>query len=161
MNKLLNRLLLTLSWIPVGYTFLKHGYSPYQITGFSMSPYLNPGLDSLTNDIVLVKKFNIKSPGKLKIGDIVVFKSPLNPERLSVKRIVGLQGDKIKTKLPFPKETSIVPRNHIWVEGDNTFHSIDSNNFGAVSKGLVEGKVIAIIWPLTRFMLNFEKALKP
>lgn len=153
----MNRVFLALSWIPVGYTFLKHGFSPYQITGFSMSPSLNPGLESTANDIVLVKKFGIKSPGKLAKGDIVVFKSPLNPEKLSVKRVVGLDGDKIATKLPFPKEYSIVLRNHIWVEGDNTFHSIDSNLFGAVSKGLVEGKVIAVLWPLNRFMTNFEK----
>lgn len=151
------RLLLILSWVPVGYTVLKHGVSPYQITGSSMAPSLNPGLDLVENDVVLVKKYGLKGKDGLARGDIVVFRSPYYPDKLSVKRVVGIQGDKINTRPPCPKPQQRVLRNHVWVEGDNAFHSIDSNTFGPISQGLVVGKVIAVIWPLSRIGVDFSK----
>ena len=32
-----------------------------------------------------------------------------------------------------------VPRGHLWVEGDNEHNSNDSNHFGPVASGLVDG----------------------
>lgn len=151
------KVLLILSWMPVGYTAWKHGFSPYQITGFSMAPTLNPGLELMDNDIVLVKKYGLKGKGGLTKGDIVVFRSPYYPEKLSVKRVVGTQGDNITTRHPSIKLHQRIPRNHIWVEGDNAFHSVDSNTFGPVSQGLVVGKVMAVVWPLSRMGADFSK----
>lgn len=36
----------------------------------------------------------------------------------------------------------VVPYGHVWVEGDNWRKSYDSNDFGPISKGLVEGKAV-------------------
>ena len=84
-----------------------------------------------------------------------MFRSPENPEKLLTKRVVGIQGDIIRPKSPpYPKSEVKIPRNHFWVEGDNSFHSIDSNKFGPVSQGLVIGKVVTIIWPPSRFGVN-------
>ncbi|KAK6465497.1 peptidase S24/S26A/S26B/S26C [Scheffersomyces coipomensis] len=144
--------LLTLTWFPVLYSFTNHVYQPYQIEGSSMSPTFNPKLDTTSNDIVLVQKFNLKSINSLNRGDIIMFRSPNNPEKILTKRILGIQGDIINAKSPpYPKSQTKIPRNHVWVEGDNSFHSIDSNNFGPISQGLVIGKVIYILWPLNRF----------
>lgn len=116
-----------------------------------MSPTFNPGTESTTKDVVLVRKFNLKKPNSLDIGDVVMFRSPSDPERLLTKRIIGLQGDLIFPRDPnYPKRQALIPRNHLWVEGDNAFHSIDSNTFGPISQGLVEGKVSTIIWPPAR-----------
>lgn len=81
-----------------------------------------------------------------------MLRSPSDPEKLLAKRVIGVQGDTIIPRDPkYPKEKALIPRNHLWVEGDNQFHSIDSNNFGPVSQGLVVGKVTNVIWPILRF----------
>ncbi|KAG7663744.1 uncharacterized protein J8A68_002753 [[Candida] subhashii] len=143
---------ITFTWFPVLYTFTNHGYQPYKISGFSMTPTFNPGTETTTNDIVIVQKFNLKKPSSLDRGDIIMFRSPSNPEKLLTKRVIGLQGDLIRPKSPpYPKPEVRIPRNHLWVEGDNGIHSIDSNTFGPISQGLVVGKVMTVIWPLNRF----------
>lgn len=154
----LRRSLLALTWIPVVYSFTNHVYQPYQITGFSMTPAFNPGTETTTKDVVLVKKFLLREPTSFQRGDIVMFRSPTDPEKILTKRIVGLQGEQIASKSPpYPKPNVTVPRNHLWVEGDNTFHSIDSNTFGPLSQGLVVGKVVSVIWPLSRFGTDISK----
>lgn len=143
--------LATLTWFPVLYTALDHIYLPCQVSGFSMAPTFNPGTESSAKDVVLVQKFNLKWPGSLAVGDVVMFRSPNDPEKLVTKRVIGLQGDLILPReKTYPRSLVLIPRNHLWVEGDNAFHSIDSNNFGPISQGLVVGKVATIIWPLLR-----------
>lgn len=57
----------------------------------------------------------------------------MNPELLTTKRIVALEGD-IVTPLPPSKATSIlIPEGHCWVEGDSVHRTIDSNTYGPVS----------------------------
>ncbi|CUM65345.1 uncharacterized protein PRCAT00002980001 [Priceomyces carsonii] len=149
--------LLTITWFPVGYVFANHVYQPCQITGRSMSPTFNPGTETSAKDIALIQKFNLKKPDSLVRGDVIMIRSPSNPEKLITKRVVGLQGEIVKTKLPpYPKTETRVPRNHLWVEGDNGFHSVDSNTFGPISQALVVGKVVGIIWPPSRIGLNIR-----
>lgn len=149
----LRPILITISWIPVVITFTDHAYQPYFIQGTSMTPTFNPNFQ---NDITLVKKFGLKNSDSFKKGDIIMFKSPTDPEKLLTKRVLGLQGDTIKCLDRYPKPTTIIPRNHLWVEGDNEFHSIDSNNFGPISQALVIGKVVGVIWPLNRIGTNLS-----
>ncbi|RKP34315.1 hypothetical protein BJ085DRAFT_23968, partial [Dimargaris cristalligena] len=40
---------------------------------------------------------------------------------------------------------------YCWVEGDESFHSVDSNRFGPVPLGLIQGRVEFVIWPLSNF----------
>lgn len=150
-------LFISITWIPVILTFGQHVYQPYIIKGRSMTPTFNPGTDSLTNDIVLIQKYGLKQSESLHRGDIILFRSPQDPERVLTKRIIGVQGDRINCKKNYPKPVALIPRNHFWVEGDNEFHSIDSNNFGPISQALVIGKVISIIWPLNRIGIDFTK----
>lgn len=149
----LRPVLISISWIPVVITFTDHAYQPYFIQGTSMTPTFNPNFQ---NDITLVKKYGLKKTDSFKKGDIIMFKSPTDPEKLLTKRVLGLQGDTIKCLDRYPKQTTIIPRNHLWVEGDNEFHSIDSNNFGPISQALVIGKVVGVIWPLNRIGTNLS-----
>ncbi|ODQ81644.1 hypothetical protein BABINDRAFT_109771 [Babjeviella inositovora NRRL Y-12698] len=137
-----------LSWVPVAFTFQSHVYDITQVKGASMVPTFNPP-EGVSNDFVLVHKFNLRH--SLKVNDVVLFRSPTNPEQVYVKRIKGLQGDTVIAKHPYPKRQVQVPRNHIWVEGDNSSLTVDSNNFGPISNGLVIGRCEKIIWPVSRW----------
>lgn len=148
---------LTLLWIPVAYAFTSHVYMPYQIRGSSMTPAFNPGTATTARDVVLAQKYNLKEPDSFERGDIILFKSPLDPEKILTKRVTGLQGETIRPRSPpYPKREVTIPRNHFWVEGDNSMHSIDSNTFGPISQGLVVGKARYIIWPLSRYGSDFS-----
>ncbi|KAG5718750.1 hypothetical protein E4T56_gene2634 [Termitomyces sp. T112] len=84
-------------------------------------------------------------------GDIVVLRSPDNAKHKLVKRIVALEGDLVHTLAPYPESAVRIPRGHVWVQGDDPFHSDDSNLFGPVPAALIESRLIWIVWPLPRF----------
>lgn len=78
-------------------------------------------------------------------------RNPLKPDAMTIKRIVGLPGDVIKTRSPYPARTVIVPPGHIWVEGDGGERdSQDSNYYGPIATGLIIGKATHLLWPLHR-----------
>lgn len=62
-------------------------------------------------------------------------RSPLDPETVAIKRVIALEGDVVKTRKPYPIEIVTVPEGQVWVEGDEGFHSIDSNCYGPVITG--------------------------
>lgn len=75
--------------------------------------------------------------------------SPSHPEKTAVKRIIALEGDEVESRLPDRPGKVQVPQGHIWVEGDGeASKSVDSNNYGPISKALVTGRITAIVWPL-------------
>ncbi|CAO3589412.1 unnamed protein product [Absidia cylindrospora] len=64
-------------------------------------------------------------------------------------RIIALQGDTVK---PLRSDKPVqVPKGHCWLEGDEAFHSKDSNSFGTVPIALINAKVTRILWPPSRF----------
>ncbi|KAL7642507.1 UNVERIFIED_CONTAM: hypothetical protein RMT77_007068 [Armadillidium vulgare] len=87
-------------------------------------------------------------------GDIIVARSPSNPHQFICKRVTALSGDSVKTGL----WSEVVPRGHVWLEGDNKHNSTDSRKFGAIPQGLIRGRVIFRIWPLSEF--GFLKSSK-
>lgn len=42
---------------------------------------------------------------------------------------------------------AVVPKGHVWVEGDNWRKTVDSNNYGPISMSLVQGRAIAVLNP--------------
>lgn len=44
-------------------------------------------------------------------------------------------------------EKIVVPRGHVWVEGDNSKNSADSRYYGPIPEGLVKSRAICRIWP--------------
>ena len=46
-----------------------------------------------------------------------------------------------------------IPPGHVWIEGDNPKNSRDSRYYGPVPIALVQGRVLAKIWPLTQTKL--------
>ncbi|CAG8605684.1 5536_t:CDS:2 [Ambispora leptoticha] len=138
-----------LGWVPVFAFFVDHVYSVASVNGRSMQPTFNPDSNRLRHDIVLLNRWAI-ARRKYEIGDVVTLWSPFDPDLLITKRIIALEGDTVKTLSSYPEKYVIVPKGYCWVEGDENFHSKDSNSFGPVPLGLINAKVTHIIWPLSR-----------
>ncbi|KAL1923399.1 uncharacterized protein VTP21DRAFT_8379 [Calcarisporiella thermophila] len=140
----------TLKWLPVAFFFVEHGYSIATVNGRSMQPTFNPDTSLLKRDIVLLDKFSVMRR-KIEVGDVVTLASPNDPKRYITKRVIADEGDLVRTLPPYPESIVRIPKGHCWVEGDETFHSRDSNTFGPVPQGLINAKVTWILWPLSRF----------
>lgn len=127
-----------------------------QANGTSMEPTLNPGTNDLMGvlkgDVVFFEKFSAPASGfsrdGISRGDVVVVRSPQEPNQLIVKRLIALQGDWIN--VPQTYEILQIPKGHCWVEGDNGKASLDSRIFGPIPLALVEGRVTHKIWPPNR-----------
>lgn len=102
----------------------------------------------LRQDRVVLNKWIARDKRKLSIGDVVILTSPRDPTKNLIKRIVAMPGDAIF--LIETGETKVIDEGHCWVVGDNQQSSYDSNSFGQVPLGLIEGRVCFIIWPLDR-----------
>jgi len=106
----------------------------------SMSPTLVAG------DQVLVDRWIFADPATwralpvrpVRSGDIVLFRSPLPPHPLLVKRCVAAGGE-IAAGTP-------VPAGELFLAGDHRAGSFDSRDFGPVASSAVRGRVFAILW---------------
>lgn len=107
------------------YLITEHLISLNLAEGQSMVPSLDHG------DLVLVQKslYNITK------GDIIIAKSPIRPEITVCKRIIHLAHEQD----PYGNK---VPKNHVWIEGDNSAVSFDSRFHGPIPINLIEGRVI-------------------
>ena len=124
----------------------------------------------LTNIITL--RFN-----KPKLGDVIVFKSPPDPEKDYIKRVIGTPGDTVMIKdgdvylngLPLNQstylqlsvktyggsflkedETITVPADSYFVMGDNRSGSSDSREWGYVPFESIIGESYFVYWPLNK-----------
>ncbi|XP_030490299.2 mitochondrial ATP-independent inner membrane protease subunit 1a [Cannabis sativa] len=121
------------------------------VHGPSMLPTLN-----VTGDVVITEHVSHRL-GKLGRGDLVLVRSPENPGKIMTKRIVGMEGDRVSYFLDpnFGERcrTAVVPKGHVWIQGDNIYVSNDSRHFGPVPYGLIQGKVFLRVWPPDGFGL--------
>jgi signal peptidase I len=112
---------------------------------------------------------------KPKRGDIIVFKYPDDPDRDFIKRVIGVEGDIIESKdktvfvngkplkEPYAQHTDnslriggieprdnfgpyLVPKDKLFVMGDNRDQSYDSRYWGYVDMKGVRGKAFIIYW---------------
>ncbi|KXN83735.1 Mitochondrial inner membrane protease subunit 2 [Leucoagaricus sp. SymC.cos] len=138
-----------LYWSPIP-IFLLHFYEVKQISGQSMKPTLNPDT-STWKDICLFDRFAVHTLHDYNREDIVTLRCPDDPNRVLIKRIIALEGDTVKTRPPYPNPEVKVPQGHVWVEGDESFRTDDSNLYGPIPTALIQSKLVRIIWPPERF----------
>ncbi|OCF44134.1 mitochondrial inner membrane protease subunit 2 [Kwoniella heveanensis CBS 569] len=120
-----------LAWVPVGIFFTRHVYSLASVTGGSMQPTFNPNLSSkpLHHDVVLLERWSV-ALNRFRKGDVVTLWSPQNPDLLTTKRIIALEGDLVHPLPPSPPTPVRIPPGHCWVEGDSKYQTRDSNTYG-------------------------------
>ncbi|KAH0612632.1 uncharacterized protein H6S33_009012 [Morchella sextelata] len=119
----------------------EHVASLETVRGRSMSP-------TLKDDLILVQRWRVVE--NLRRGQVVLYRSPMEPEKVVIKRVVGLEGDVIRTRKSCPEPIITVPQGQVWVEGDEAFHSVDSNNYGPIPSALITAKVTHVLFPLSR-----------
>lgn len=124
------------------------------------------------NDRVIVDKIYFKDFGHLSHGDIVVFHPPPAAHATEdfIKRIVGLPGDKVEIRNhttyvndqavyePYVLEKSkndygpvVVPKDSVFVMGDNRNNSDDSRVWGFLPIQNITGRTLFRYWPLDHF----------
>lgn len=165
----------------------------FKIPSGSMEPTL------LIGDHLLVNKFlyGVKNPftGETWIpyknpqrSDIVVFKYPVNPKQDFIKRVIGVEGDRIKivnkelyvNDQLFYVEGAVhldpniipgrinprdnmseitVPKNSLFVMGDNRDNSHDSRFWKFVKLKNIKGKAFILYWSWNKekFSVRFDR----
>ncbi|KAL9960131.1 hypothetical protein ACROYT_G033540 [Oculina patagonica] len=136
--------------LPVVVTFVENVGSVKGVFGISMQPTLNPN-PRLSSDIVLVNCWAVRQFEGINRGDVVTLIDPTDPGGVLIKRVIALEGDHVKSLSYKKKKIVKIPKGHCWVEGDNHSHSHDSNAFGPVAVGLIQGKATHIVWPPKRW----------
>lgn len=135
---------------------------PFYIPSPSMEPTL------YREDRIIVNKvtYRFRSPQR---GDVIVFKYPLDPRRNFVKRVIAFEGETIEIRNNYvyingqrldepyiPRvmvsdfEPVRVPKDHLFVMGDNRNNSDDSRVWGPLNKKYLVGKTVLIYWPPDR-----------
>jgi signal peptidase I len=137
-------------------------FQPYIIPSPSMEPAMVPG------DRILVNRMAYRywAPAR---GDIVVFAYPRDPSRTFVKRVIALEGETVELKgnqvyvngqlvqEPYlkpgdypPFEAETIPKENVFVLGDNRNQSGDSREWGVLPRNYLIGKAWLIYYPFQR-----------
>ncbi|KAL0398359.1 UNVERIFIED_CONTAM: Mitochondrial inner membrane protease subunit [Sesamum radiatum] len=115
-----------------------------KLVGPSMLPTFNHGTYVLSESIT-------SRLGKVGSGDAVLIRSPEDPRKVVAKRVKGVEGDVVSYVLDPSKsdeqKTVVVPKGHVWIEGDNIYDSRDSRHFGPVPYALVQSRIFLVVWP--------------
>jgi signal peptidase I len=133
---------------------------------------LGTPVDVPFTDIHLFMMPGLRKPQR---GDVIVFKYPEDPTRDFIKRVIGVEGDVIESKdkilyvngrksvEPYVQhvDSSIkpagmdrrdnfgpvkVPKDSVFVMGDNRDQSYDSRFWGFVNSSQIKGKAIILYW---------------
>ncbi len=132
------------------------------VRGKSMAPGIADG------DRILIETWSYAFD-QVDRGEVVVLRSPVEPELDYIKRVIGLPGDEVLISdgrvlvngelldEPYAIKASSglyqwtrVSEDHFFVLGDNRPHSSDSREFGLVPREFLRGRVRLRVWPLER-----------
>mmetsp|Transcript_38149 Transcript_38149/g.95869 ORF Transcript_38149/g.95869 Transcript_38149/m.95869 type:complete len:170 (+) Transcript_38149:312-821(+) len=137
-------------WAPVGLYINSEYFRIDRVVGTSMRPTLN--LHSSSGGEFVLSNLLSRTYHMYRPGDIVILKSPENPQQRLVKRLVAVQGQTVR--ISDQRGNITVPQGHCWVEGDNPYSSRDSaSKYGPIPTGLILGTVSAVVWPPSRMRL--------
>ncbi|KAH8705400.1 putative mitochondrial inner membrane protease subunit 1 [Talaromyces proteolyticus] len=140
--------------------FWEHFYTIQQSEGPSMYPTLN-----VRGDWLLTSR-RYEHGKDIRVGDVVRYHHPSFLGVNGAKRVLGLPGDFVckdpafSTDVGAENEMIQVPEGHVFVVGDNLPWSRDSRNYGPLPMGLINGKIVARVWPPSK-MQWVQNSLEP
>ena len=135
-----------------------------RVENISMLPTLQSG------EFILVNKLAYRF-ADVKRGDIIVFHFPQNPHEDYIKRVIGVPDDVIDihdnqvwinnqqlaeayiASEPQYSGTWKVPKDSLFVLGDNRNQSSDSHSWGFVPYTNIVGRAQVIYWPFSEIRL--------
>lgn len=167
-SKLLETFAIVFGAILIALTVQAYVVKPFQIPSESMEPTIVPG------DRILVNRLAYRY-GEVERGDVIVFRSPENPDIDFVKRAIAVGGDTIEVNNHMvivngealiedyigpwlnPNEPIFtareVPEGKVFVMGDNRDNSDDSRLWEEgpwLDEDAIIGEAVLTYWPLTR-----------
>ncbi|CRG97594.1 type I signal peptidase, putative [Plasmodium gallinaceum] len=112
--------------------------------------------ENISEKITNLKKKKEKSKHIYNRGDVVLLISPVNSNKRVCKRIIAIEKDKIYVDNFY--SFIEIPKNNVWIEGDNKNDSFDSRNYGCVHVNLIVGKAFFLLDPFKSFsFINSKK----
>jgi signal peptidase I len=139
-------------------------YQPVKVEGTSMLP----GLED--QERIFINKFVYRF-NSIERGDIVVFRYPRDVAKSYIKRVIGIEGDRVRIvdgrvyvngrmlEEPYvPEEYADirsysevkVPPHSYFLLGDHRTSSSDSRDFGPVDQRFIYGKAVFVYWPMEK-----------
>ena len=139
---------------------------PFIVSGNSMDPNIKNGQYLIIDEVT----YRFREPAR---GDVIVFKSPPEPTKYYIKRIIGLPGDTISisgTTITIKNAahpegftlaenyithshkdtlTVTVPEGKYFVLGDNRSGSYDSRSWGMLPEANIRGRALLRLLPLS------------
>jgi signal peptidase I len=139
---------------------------PFVVNGDSMQKTFE------TNEYLVIDELSLHLRDPIR-GEVVVFKSPENPSRFFIKRIIGLPGETVSVrnntvtikqtdgetfvlKEPYTNTLThgtvdrVLREKEYFVMGDNRDVSSDSRAWGPVPRNFIIGRVLFRFLPLSR-----------
>ncbi len=141
---------------------------PFIVSGTSMDPIIQNGQYILIDQVT----YRFTKPER---GDVIVFRSPPEPQKYYVKRIVGLPGDTVTitdrvvtiTNEAHPEGfilddsfithrsssnymTTVVTEGNYFVMGDNRGGSYDSRSWGLLPEENIRGRALLRLLPVSK-----------
>ena len=139
-------------------------YQPVKVEGTSMLP----GLED--QERIFINKF-VYRWGPVERGDIVVFHYPRDPSKSYIKRVIAVEGDRVRIdegkvyvngslldESYVPQEYADfrsypeikIPPHDYFLLGDHRTSSQDSRDFGLVDQRFIYGKAVFVYWPMDK-----------
>ena len=139
-------------------------YQPVKVEGTSMMP----GLED--QERIFVNKFVYRWE-PIQRGDIIVFRYPRDTSKSYIKRVIGVDGDRVRIEngevfvngkpidegyVPSDYADArsfgevVVPAHCFFVLGDHRTMSNDSRDFGPVNERYIYGKAVFGYWPMEK-----------
>lgn len=141
---------------------------PFIVSGNSMDPIIENKEYLIIDEV----SYRTRQPRR---GEVIVFRSPPEPKKYYIKRIIGLPGDTVtidNKKITISNKdhpdgfvldesfivhhkqgnslSTPVPENSYFVMGDNRDASYDSRNWGPLPKEAIRGRVLLRLLPLSK-----------
>ena len=155
------------------------GFRPFLVNGISMYPSFNASFADtstsslISGDYLIIDAFSYRFLEDPKRFDVIVAKSPIEPGKHLLKRIVGLPHEQIRfsdatieittvdntsfvlnepyinqEQLPMYKNQTLqLGENQYFILGDNRMNSLDSRVWGALTKDHIIGRVVLRLYP--------------